>query len=278
MIYAIDGDKLQSMTSKKAFLKIFKRSGNIYYDDFLTYDFKMKFDLIVGNPPYQESKDSGGGRKDQASNLWSKFWVKSLERAYDNGKVVLITPSSWISPSADLKGKNKFNGQSRLWDVFDSYSSYANVTDVAKYFPGIGSTFSLVIVDKSGRNGLTFSNGEDTSLGFLPKSNHIEVFHKLNKNNNIGSHYLVNQDNKPTLRVSVPLTRVLDSDSVQILNGEEKPTSGSDKEKLYLYAYCDTLEEAKHIQERVISCIDILNTHCRWSGFMNIQVFKMIKI
>ena len=38
----------------------------------------MKFDVVIGNPPYQDSKNN-----DIASNLWSKFWVKALRLTKD---------------------------------------------------------------------------------------------------------------------------------------------------------------------------------------------------
>jgi len=80
MIYAIDGDKIQSMTSNKAFLNAFKRSGNIYHEDFLTWKTDLKFDLIVGNPPY-------------IKNTHLEFLVKSCQLA---DTVSLIHPAGWV--------------------------------------------------------------------------------------------------------------------------------------------------------------------------------------
>ncbi len=62
----------------------------------------MQFDVTIGNPPFQET--TAEGRKDQASNLWSKFWVKALQLTKDDGIVSLISPTSWLSPSAYLMG------------------------------------------------------------------------------------------------------------------------------------------------------------------------------
>ena len=235
----------------------------------------MKFDVIIGNPPYQETKNSGD-RKDQASNLWSKFWTKSFDLTKGKGIVALITPTSWLSPSSDLKGENKINGHTRLWNVFNNYTSLANVKDVSKYFPNIGSSFGYVIVNKSGNEGLKFTDGSDTSLGFLPKSNFETVSKQLSRTNNIGSTFIVNQSNTSDMRVCIPMTRKLTAGSIEILKDEGIPTGGSEKDNLYIYIHVNTKKQAKYVQSRVRSCLDILNTDCRWSGFVNIQIVKMI--
>jgi hypothetical protein len=236
----------------------------------------MKFNLILGNPPFQETKEDGD-RKDQASNLWSDFWSSAISQSKDDATVALITPTSWLSPSADLRGKTKVDGEDRLWNIFDRYTSHAKVRGVKDHFPGVGSSFGYVVVDKSGSKGISFDDGSDTRLGFLPKSGSEEVFNNIGNGTTIGDTFIVNQSNEQRLRVSVPMTRKVSEESVEILRDTDiAPASGSDKPTLFLYVYCNTVKEAKSVRKRVIECKDILNTHCRWSGFLNIKMLKMI--
>jgi hypothetical protein len=254
---------------------IFNRLGvNYVTANFLNWQPRMKFDVIIGNPPYQEVTESG--RKDQASNLWTKFWVKSLDLLNDDGYVSLITPTSWMSPSANLKGDYKYKGHSRLWDVFNSYSSTAQVTGIESFFKGVGSSFGIVNVNKGGSQGLSFVEGYTSSLGFLPKSNIEEVTNKIGGSVTLGSVFKVNQNHDSGWRVSVPLTRKVTEESIEILQGDELPTKGSPKPGLYVYVHVFSESEAISVKETVIPCIDILNVHCRWSGFMNIKIFTMI--
>lgn len=236
----------------------------------------MKFDVVVGNPPFQETKDDGE-RSDQASNLWSKFWSHSLKS--DATYIALVTPTSWLSPSKDLKGKDKVGNNNRLWDVFNQYESYADVINVKKHFPTIGSTFGYVVVNKQGSTGLKFSDGVDTSLGFLPKSNYTNVIDNLSAidTDTLGKKFKVDQVNSPDLRVSIPMTRALEASSIEILNGVGSPTTGSDKDKLYLYVHVKNQDEAKQVRARIQDCLTILGKDCRWAGFINIQILKMIK-
>lgn len=261
----------------------YKLVATLGVGDFLEKDFTtMKFDVIVGNPPYQDSNSDG--RKDQASNLWTLFWKKSLDVAKPNGIVSLITPTSWLSPSKDFRGIDAApviddEPVLRLWDLFSKYSSYANVNDVAQHFQGIGSTFGYVIVNRDGSGGLVFSDGSSTSLGFLPKNNYNSVSKELSTTNNLASKFTINQSNEPKLRVSVPMSRSVNTDNVEILSVHEaKPKSGSDKERLYLYVYVNNMTEAKRIQKRIITCADILNDSCRWAGFINGKVLGLIKL
>jgi hypothetical protein len=60
--------------------------------------YPMKFDVVIGNPPYQAHTKGGNGQRD----LWDKFVIKSLELCKDSGHVALIHPSKWRKPEHKL--------------------------------------------------------------------------------------------------------------------------------------------------------------------------------
>jgi hypothetical protein len=99
--------------------------------NFLKMEFDMKFDCVVGNPPYQSS----GAEKGGARSLWRKFVTKSFDLVKDNGYVSLVCPgfpwnSSDIGPV-----------------LTDNTPIYLN-NNVGKFFKGIGSSFKVWIVQR----------------------------------------------------------------------------------------------------------------------------------
>lgn len=52
-------------------------------------EFDMKFDVIVGNPPYQ-TETAGNSRP-----IWDKFTVSAFDHLNDNGYLVLVHPAGW---------------------------------------------------------------------------------------------------------------------------------------------------------------------------------------
>ena len=63
---------------------------NLYVRDPLTHDWgKMKFDVIVGNPPYQSTEAVG-------KKLWPAFVELSNRLCKQGGYVCMVTPSTWL--------------------------------------------------------------------------------------------------------------------------------------------------------------------------------------
>lgn len=94
-----------------------------------------KFDLHVCNPPYEDN--SSGKRKALNHNLWSGFLNWSYDRLNEDGLLLYITPTSWMSPTS----KNK--------DIFyKNHILYLNVNECKKYF-NVGSTFSYYVIRKT---------------------------------------------------------------------------------------------------------------------------------
>lgn len=133
---------------------------NIAKGDFLSLRFvdkqgkDMKFDVVIGNPPYQE-----GGRDDQANKLWPQFVKKAYDLVEDHGHVAMITPNGWMQPTADIgKGTGK-NALSIFNDIFKKNNLIlANIDSDAireSHFKGVGSTFSYYLFQKAPYSGST---------------------------------------------------------------------------------------------------------------------------
>lgn len=62
---------------------------NVVVTDYLTWRTNMKFDVIAGNPPYQDGTGNTG------DHLWDKFVVKSISLLKDGGHLCYVHPSAW---------------------------------------------------------------------------------------------------------------------------------------------------------------------------------------
>lgn len=107
---------------------------NINNEDF----FKLKdnwnngYDLIMANPPY-----SGGGNKNQS--ISNKFIEKSIDMLNDNGYLCYVTPNNWMTYN---------NNNTTLKKLLNEGTFLVIDNDVKKYFPGIGSSFTIIIWQK----------------------------------------------------------------------------------------------------------------------------------
>jgi hypothetical protein len=134
-------------------------SDNLHVMDFLKHDWSsMKFDVIVGNPPYQNGNEKGG-----KSSLWRKFVSQSWSLLASGGHMAMIVPRL-PNDAADLGHIFVQNQTTHVW------------TDVSQHFKGIGSSFVAWIVCKI---------PAQSSTNFVQESMHLKLtVSKLPKNIN----------------------------------------------------------------------------------------------
>lgn len=98
-----------------------------------------KFDVILTNPPYQNSNSEASSGK-----LWGKFYKKVHDLTTDDGYYAAISPNSWT------KGEVSPRGNGKILKMITSNQPIKIVNrDVGEHFPGIGVTFSYAVVQKT---------------------------------------------------------------------------------------------------------------------------------
>ena len=121
-----------------------------------------KFDVIIGNPPYQNGK-----HKSTTNSLWKEF----LEFASNIAETTyLVLPDIALAPPTFSKYKNNI--------------IQVNL-DVKKYFPGVGSGFCSLLLSKDGGEMTTIKTADDTirvpvgSLDCVPLSFNQELLNDM---------------------------------------------------------------------------------------------------
>ena len=111
----------------------------------------MKFDVVVGNPPYNWS-DGEKQRKNNRENLWTRFVSKSFEDwVAKDGYVAMIVPKTWMSPSRD------YGSTIIVQDYFKPNQVEAiNIDECARHF-SVGSSFSYFVVKVDGTKSSQFT-------------------------------------------------------------------------------------------------------------------------
>ena len=106
--------------------------------DILNKEFgkNMKFDVVIGNPPYQET--NGGGNGASAGTLYDKFIFNAIDIA--NLCVTMITKNNWISSDTLKETRNKMV-QAGLYRI----DNYPNVGDIFKGINVAVSMFNIIM-------------------------------------------------------------------------------------------------------------------------------------
>ena len=138
------------------YINYLKRGGfkNVFHKDFLSEEFDMKFDVIIGNPPYQEVGATGDNK------LYLRFIEKSINLVVENGYLSFVTPKKGIE---NILSKNK----NRDYFPVKKKISYLALDTPARHF-NVGSSFCYFLIQNN--------NDYDvkTNVEFIDKNNNIK--------------------------------------------------------------------------------------------------------
>lgn len=171
-------DSIYLIDKYKVFTKDAVRKGykNVFKANFLDWSIDLKFDVIIGNPPYQGTNTVSDDRTQPKNhNLWTKFIHKSFEIVKDEGYVAFVTPDSWMSPTNDV------------FQLFKENQLHAVDVECGQYF-NVGSSFTSWIAQKTPVTKDTKFNNVSVNLKdfpYLPRdlNNTLEIHKKVINSN-----------------------------------------------------------------------------------------------
>ncbi len=150
----------------------------------------MKYDLIIGNPPFQAPTDNPIKR---AGGLWFKFVKKSAEMLKPGGMMAFVSPR-WT-------GIGYFESKSWRLGWFKQFHVSHICFDAKEHFPSIGSSICWYVL-KEGSTGMTKVMDWDgeidlnkiDALPFNVTPMNITILNKILRINNGSTYSFANGD------------------------------------------------------------------------------------
>ena len=97
MIYVCELQEKNIQLYKSSFNPNNTYKMNCMQQDFLKSNWENEFNVIIGNPPYNNINTGKGGR-----DLWMPFVRKSFELLSQEGFLCMVHPSKWRKPNHDI--------------------------------------------------------------------------------------------------------------------------------------------------------------------------------
>jgi len=133
-IYAVELDESYYELGS-AMMKRF--NVNYIHTDFLDWDPNMNFDVIIGNPPYNNAGKIKGGRQTSGSSLWLQFLKKIPPLLKEGGFCSLVLPAA------------VGNTNSQGWKSLKNCRVISLETGVGGKFFRVGTEISVIVFEKA---------------------------------------------------------------------------------------------------------------------------------
>lgn len=182
---------------------------NIYTGSFLEegFDFHMKnvwgvdkFDVVVGNPPYNAPMNKKTKQGTTGNFIWDKFVMKSVENLIKNGYLCFVHPPGWRKPNS---------GKSKTIDVWNTMSNLQllyleihSIKDGLRVF-GAGTRYDFYLLQNKKVDSQTTIKTEDGNIhkldirdwSFLPNKNFTDIHKILKKDTDECCNIIYNRTN-----------------------------------------------------------------------------------
>ena len=170
--FVTDCEEKSKFTKVKRYNKI--NTILVPFGEFLKEN-KMKFSVVIQNPPYQAPKaKEHEGRGKCGTSLWEAFVEKSLSIVEDNGFICNIHPSRWRKPNSKIGRviRSKQLHYLEMHKIEDGFKTFGCNTEYDWYvLKNTSCKGKTVIVDQKGFKG----NFTICKMPFIPDSKINEV-------------------------------------------------------------------------------------------------------
>ena len=157
--------------------KIFGEKANIYNSDYLSFYNENKFDIIIGNPPFNSNgfkkvpTNTKESKLKDGNTIWIEFIKHSFELLNECGYMSMIVPAIWMKPD-----------KAKVYDLLTSYKilkmkSFTN-TQTNRMFNGEAQTPTTIFVLQNSKtdNVINIYDEKDkVSEYYLKKDNPIPI-------------------------------------------------------------------------------------------------------
>jgi hypothetical protein len=121
-----------------------KMTDNVIVSNIDELNINMKFDVIVGNPPYQKKVGLS-----KTEPIWQKFVTKSFKHCKEGGTVALIHPSGWRNVAGKFKATQELLKSKNM-----KYLEIHDENDGLKTFK-VSTRYDWYIVENKEYGGIT---------------------------------------------------------------------------------------------------------------------------
>jgi len=133
MLYGVDIDNVQVMIAVRALGMFYNGNVNITKENSLEKVWNMKFDVVIGNPPYQDPTGQ--------NTIYPKFYGKAISVCQPNGCIAMITPPAIIPGLWGVKDPDGIKMPSPV-----QIEKIKVGASLKNFFPGVSSDFCYFIL------------------------------------------------------------------------------------------------------------------------------------
>lgn len=172
---------------------------NILIVDFLIYIPQIKFDIIIGNPPFQNTKINAYTGSSGNRTLWDKFIIKCFDLLKVHGYLGFITPSNWRRPDHKLYTKMVRDNHLIFLHIYNKKDGLLYFDAQTRFDLYVINVLSHDVIEPNNRitiiideKGITHKNIDLSIWSFLPNFAYENIRRFLKKDNEKGIEVIFN--------------------------------------------------------------------------------------